>query len=413
MNTASQAASEAQAQGKSRISMGPGALVAAAFIGPGTVTACTLAGANFGYALIWALVFATVATIILQEMTSRLGVVVQQGLGTALLSMSDNKIIRAFIVGLIVFALYVGNAAYEAGNLAGAALGADAMLDFLGYKAAIVLIALISALLLLTGTYKRIERVLIVLVLIMALCFLLNMLIVRPNIPRLLAGLVPRVPDKALFTTIALIGTTIVPYNLFLHAAAAKERWHSAKDLRESRIDAGVSIGLGGVISILIVATAASSLFAKGLEVKNAADMALQLEPTFGTLSKVLMAGGLFAAGLTSAICAPMATGYAVSEVLRLKGGVSSKGFRVIAMSVILVGTVVSFLGIKPVTIIMIAQIANGLLLPIVAVFLLVAMNKKKLLGMYVNGRVTNMLGIVVVLVALGLGLRLIIRVFT
>ena len=315
---------------KISFSIGPGAIVAAAFIGPGTVTACTLAGANFGYALIWALVFATLATIVLQEMTSRLGVIAQQGLGTALLSMSENKVIQSLIVGLVIVALYIGNAAYEAGNLAGAALGIQGMVEFVNFRVAIIVISLVSAVFLLTGTYKRIEQLMIFLVMIMALAFFVNIIIVRPGIGDILGGLVPRVPEKGLLTTIALIGTTIVPYNLFLHSAACKERWNRPEQMHASRVDAGFSIGLGGLISIMILATAASSLFGKGLEVKSAADMAMQLEPVFGKLSRILMATGLFAAGLTSAICAPMATGYAVSEVLRLKGGVSSTGFRII-----------------------------------------------------------------------------------
>ena len=102
---------------------GPGALIAAAFIGPGTVTACTLAGANYGYTLLWALLFATVATIILQEMSARLGLVTQQGLGETLRIMLSQSIWKWPLFGLVIVALYLGNAAYEAGNLSGAALG--------------------------------------------------------------------------------------------------------------------------------------------------------------------------------------------------------------------------------------------------------------------------------------------------
>ena len=107
--------------------LGPGVLVAAAFIGPGTVTACTLAGANYGYALLWALLFATLATIILQEMSARLGTVTQQGLGETLVTELENSAFKWPLVGLLLFALYGGNAAYEAGNLAGGALGIEAI----------------------------------------------------------------------------------------------------------------------------------------------------------------------------------------------------------------------------------------------------------------------------------------------
>ncbi|GGD17463.1 Nramp family divalent metal transporter [Aquisalinus flavus] len=398
---------------KNRSLLGPGALVTAAFIGPGTVTACTLAGANFGYALIWALVFATVATIILQEMAARLGVVSRQGLGTALMTMTDNPVLRWLMAGLVLSALFVGNAAYEAGNLSGAALGVQAALDDkqIPFEITIVAIALVAAVLLVSGHYKRIERVLIGLVLVMAVCFVATAVIVRPDLGAILSGMKPSVPDGSLLTAVALIGTTIVPYNLFLHAAASRERWADPTSLGAARADVGISIGFGGLISILIVSTAASGLFATGLEVETAGDMAQQLEPVFGPLAQVFMAAGLFAAGLTSAITAPMATGYAVSEIFGWKGGVSGSGFRLVALTVIIIGAVVGFFGIKPVNVIVFAQLANGLLLPIIAIFLLVTMNRKKLLGVHTNGLVTNLLGGLVVLVSVGLGLRLILRV--
>ncbi|MEL7130284.1 MAG: divalent metal cation transporter, partial [Pseudomonadota bacterium] len=110
-----------------KLSIGPGALVAAAFIGPGTVTACTLAGANFGFALVWALVFATAATIILQSMAARLGVVARLGLGEAMMKGAGQPWLKIATAGLVLGALLVGNAAYEAGNLAGGALGLDAI----------------------------------------------------------------------------------------------------------------------------------------------------------------------------------------------------------------------------------------------------------------------------------------------
>ena len=397
---------------KKRAAIGPGALVAAAFIGPGTVTACTLAGAGFGYQLIWALVFATLATIILQEMAARLGVVSRMGLGTALLSTSGNPALRWAVAALVIAALYIGNAAYEAGNLSGAALGVQAALDRSGFpfEITIVAIALIAGVLLVSGQYRRIEMVLIGLVVVMAICFVVTAIIVRPDMGAMLAGLRPSIPENGLVTTMALIGTTIVPYNLFLHAAAARQRFDGPEALPAARVDIGVSIGLGGLISILIVATAASGLFAAGLEVDSGGDMARQLEPAFGATAKWFMAAGLFAAGLTSSITAPMATGYAVSELFRLKGGVEGTAFRLIALSVIVIGALVGFFGIQPVSVIVFAQIANGLLLPVIAVFLIIAMNRSDLLGRHVNGLATNLLGGAVVLVATGLGLRLILK---
>ena len=391
--------------------IGPGALIAAAFIGPGTVTACTLAGANYGYTLLWALLFATVATIILQEMSARLGLVTQQGLGETLRIMLNQSVWKWPLFSLIMVALYLGNAAYEAGNLSGAALGIQALTDERRslYRISVIVISLLAGILLWRGSYKQIERMLLVLVAIMALAFIATFISVGPDLTALFKGLTtPNIPDGSLLTVIALIGTTVVPYNLFLHASAVKAKWSSINDLKHARADTATAIGLGGLITILIASTAAASIFGSGLNISGAGDMATQLEPLFGSLSKTMLGMGFFAAGLSSSITAPLATAYALTEILGIKGGTSSRVFKLIALSVIFSGASFALTGIKPISIILTAQFANGLLLPIIAMFLLVVMNQKKQLGQYVNKWLGNTLGAIVVIVTAGLGIRLI-----
>ena len=388
-------------------------MVTAAFIGPGTVTACTLAGASFGYALLWALVFATFATIVLQEMAARLGVVTQKGLGETLAELLQSSVWKWPLVILVGLALYLGNAAYQAGNLSGAALGVSAIAGegTAAFSLSVIAIALLAAALLLAGSYRAIERVLLALVALMALAFVATFAIVGPDLLALGKGLVtPAIPEGALLTVIALIGTTVVPYNLFLHSTAVRNRWSGPQDLPAARADTVIAIGLGGLIALLIVSTAAASLFAAGIEAENAADMARQFEPLFGAGSKYLLGAGLFAAGLTSAITAPLATGYAMSEILRLGAGQDSRAFRLIALSVIAIGAGIALAGIRPVQIIVTAQFANGLLLPIIAGFLLWVVNRREVLGSHANGWLANLLGFGVVLVAAGLGLRLVLR---
>ncbi|MBU2604887.1 MAG: Nramp family divalent metal transporter [Alphaproteobacteria bacterium] len=397
-----------------KLPIGPGALVAAAFIGPGTVTACTLAGANFGFALVWALVFATLATIILQDMAARLGVMGRVGLGEALVSGTGNIFLKWGAAGLVLTALALGNAAYEAGNLSGGALGLEAIVGEGIETRRIIVLALASmaGAVLVFGRYQLIQRLLVALVIVMSLAFAGSAILVRPDIGAMLYGLVPRVPEGGLLTSIALIGTTIVPYNLFLHAASAREHWPDAtpQALAEAQTDTRVSVGLGGLISILILTTAASSLFANGQQVSSAADMAGAIAPTYGEAARYLVGIGLFAAGLTSSITAPLATAYALSEIAGKPR--SGKLFKGVAFAILLIGTAVALIGYKPISIILVAQVANGILLPVVAIFLLVAMNRRSLLGDRVNGPIANLLGGVVILITLGLGLRLVLRAF-
>ena len=395
-----------------KIDLGPGVLVAAAFIGPGTVTACTLAGANFGFALVWALVFATASTIILQDMAARLGVGARLGLGEALIETARGPVSKWLIGGLVFAALVIGNCAYEGGNIAGGALGLDAVLSEAspGQNMLVLAIAVFAGVAVLIGRYAILERILIGLVLIMSLAFILSALVTRPDFSALLSGLIPQIPETGLLTAIALIGTTIVPYNLFLHAAAARKKWQTASKLEVARKDSAFSIGLGGLVSILILATAASSLFQSGLEISNAADMALAIEPAFDAAGRYLVGIGLFAAGLTSAITAPMATAYALSELLGKTEKDSAWIFRGTALFVVVIGATISLLGIRPVSMILIAQYANGLLLPIIATFLLIVMNRKDLLGQHVNSLTANLFGSAIVLITFGLGLRSILR---
>ena len=399
-----------------KLSLGPGTLVAAAFIGPGTVTAATVAGANTGFALVWVLVFATLATIIFQEMAARLGVIGRLGLGEAMVSGLDFAPLKWTLIALVLCALFVGNAAYEAGNIAGGALGLDALFGASAEAAStghVLVIGIIAGGLLLWGKYKVLERALISLVILMSLAFTASFITVRPDLGAFFGGLVPTIPDGELLRVIALIGTTIVPYNLFLHAAAARDRWaNGAADLSEAIGDTRLSIGLGGLVSIFILSTAAATLFANGVTVTSAGEMALALEPIAGERARILIGLGLFAAGLTSAITAPMATAYAVTELVPAFGKNKPVAFRAIALCILAIGLFVSLLGIKPIQLILFAQMTNGLLLPIIAGFLLFAMNRKGLLGAHVNGPVANILGGGVLLITLLLGARLVLRTF-
>jgi Mn2+/Fe2+ NRAMP family transporter len=178
------------------------------------------------------------------------------------------------------------------------------------------------------------------------------------------------------------------------------------------RFDARLSIGLGGAVSILVLSTAAASLFGTGIVIASAGDMARQLEPAFGAAAAWLIAIGLFAAGLSSAMTAPLATGFAAAELFGFPSDPAATKFRLVAGTVLLAGAIVAVTGAKPVEIIVFAQIANGMLLPVIAGFLLYAANSKKLLGAHANGKLANAAGMLVTLVAAMLGLRGVLRAF-
>ncbi|WP_116364992.1 Nramp family divalent metal transporter [Parahaliea mediterranea] len=386
---------------------GPGLLVTAAFIGPGTITTASSAGAHFGFALLWALLFSLFATIVLQEMAARLGLVTRAGLAEALRSYFHSPILGRAAVLLVVAAVGFGNAAYEAGNIAGAAL-ALALVSPAGNGLWAVVIGLAAAALLYSGRYRVLESALIVLVLLMSAVFLLTAWKVAPAPAAMLEGMLkPTLPPGSIMTVIALVGTTVVPYNLFLHANAVREKWPASlptgQALREARWDTGLSIGVGGLITLAILSTAAVAFFGTGAAYTSES-LALQLEPLLGTWARYVFAAGLFAGGLTSAITAPLAAAFAVCGALGWRNELNATGFRLVCLLVLATGTAFAAFGSKPLAAILFAQVANGFLLPIVAVFLLVVMNQRKLLGEFTNGPLANLLGALVVAVAFGLG---------
>lgn len=394
---------------------GPGLLVAAAFIGPGTVTTASVAGASFGYALLWALLFSILATAILQEMSARLGLVTRRGLAQALRETLAGHWYGKAAVVLVVAAIGLGNAAYEAGNITGAGLGLQSIS---GVSASVwsLVVGAAAGILLASGRYRAIERVLIALVLLMSTVFLLTFLMIRPPMGVLLEGMFrPTLPAGSLLTAIALIGTTVVPYNLFLHASAVQEKWAAdvplEDSLRAARVDSGMSIGLGGLITLAIMSTSAAAFFATGGPV-SAANIAQQLEPVLGASARYFFALGLFAAGLSSAVAAPLAAAYAVCGALGWDQGMASARFRMVWVAVLGCGVLFAVIGTRPLAAILFAQAANGFLLPVCAVFLLLVMNSRGQLGEYRNGLLSNLLGAAVVLVTLGLGGLKLLQVF-
>ncbi|NOR12505.1 MAG: divalent metal cation transporter, partial [Candidatus Aminicenantes bacterium] len=235
--------------------------------------------------------------------------------------------------------------------------------------------------------------------------FLATAIIMRPDIGAVLRGFLPSFPKNSLLFILALVGTTVVPYNLFLHSSAVKEKWKSTASLKDVRRDLLFSISLGGLISVSIVVTSAMAFYTQGISVESGAQMATQLQPLFGSVANVLFGIGFFAAGISSAVTAPYAAAYASSGVLGWKEGHKSKKFQTVWLGVILVGFTVSLFNFSPIVVIVFAQVTNGLILPVASIFLLIVLNSRRILGDAVNTWKQNVLGTVIVAVVSLLGL--------
>ncbi len=390
--------------------IGPGILVAAAFVGPGTITVCTLAGVRFGYSLLWAVLLSVLATIILQEMSGRIGVVSQNGLVDVIKDELKNKWIKNTVVGMVLLAILVGNTAYEAGNIGGATLGLEGLFGAEGLSTFYpLIIGGFAFLLLWYSGYKTLEKVFVALVGLMGICFVVAALITKPSIGAIANGLfMPSLPEGSLLTVIALVGTTVVPYNLFLHASLVKEKWTSKEDLQAVKWDTVISIALGGLVSMAILITASAASIN---DVTNVMDLAKGLEPLFGKAAIYFMAVGLLAAGITSAITAPLAAAFVASSCLGWKGGMRNPKFKLVWAVILVFGVFFLSFDIKPIQIIQFAQVANGILLPVMAILLLWIVNRKSVMGEHGNSLFQNILGFVIVGFSIFLGVKSILKV--
>jgi len=379
-------------------------IIAAAFIGPGTVTTAAAAGASHGYALVWALALSVLATLVLQEAAARLTIVSGRNLGEAIRESFRGRPSGPLVVLLVLGAIVLGNAAYEAGNILGGTAGAVLGTDLSPHLVTLA-IGTVAGLLLWTGTPRMVAHVLALTVAAMGVAFLTGAVLLAPPPGELLTGLaLPRLPAGSGLLVLGLVGTTVVPYNLFLGSGLA-----GGQTLRELRFGLSIAVILGGVISMAVLVVGAAVPGELTFEA-----LAEALTGALGPGGRTLLAVGLFAAGFSSATTAPLAAAITARSLFGHAGGRwRSDGWRYRSVwgGVLLVGIGFGLAQVRPVPAIILAQALNGVLLPFAAVFLLLAVNDRRLMGeRALNGPVANLLTIAIVAAAVVLGTSGIVR---
>ena len=375
-------------------------VISAAFIGPGTVTTATSAGAQYGLSLLWTMVFAIIACIILQEGVARINIVGNLSLGQAIVQQFGNSGSKSFIGAGLTIAVVLGCAAYEAGNILGAVSGI-ALTTEINTRLATIAIVIIAFILLYTNRFNVLTSFLAAIIGIMGLSLLVVAFTLDIDAKQVLTGLsVPTIPHGAELLTLGLIGTTVVPYNLFLGSRLAK-----SQELKTMRQGLTLSVILGGLISIslILIGSKVTGTF-------NFVSVAAAISRATGPWATYFFAFGLFAAGLTSAITAPWAASIALTSTLQLEP--TAKAFKATWMVVLLTGLVFGISQVKPIPIIIMAQAANGILLPFLAVAILLVLNNKTIMQNQVNKLAGN-LGLLAVIWITGiLGLINILKAF-
>ena len=388
------------------IRLGPGVMVAAAFVGPGTVTTASVAGASSGIALLWAILVSVVATIVLQELALRSALSTNEDLAPLIRQFGHARGWGIPVALLVVASIGLGNAAYQSGNLAGAALGLTHATR-VAFTQAVIVIGAIAAVLILLDRYRLLERIMIALVALMAGVLMSLAIACLPELAAAQAQVAAIKSATDMTVVLALIGTTVVPYNLFLHATAVRRRWQGVAlvtALREARLESAIAIIIGGAVTAAIVVVA--TVVIAGDTSQNALDALLAgIDRRFPNVGSWAMGLGLFAAGLTSAIAAPVAAGWAVCGVMGWPSAAGSRPFKAVALSVLAIGLLFALVSARPVGLIVLAQATNAVLLPVIAVLLLVIVNSTLVPETYRNGwrrnaLVAGVIALVVVLAA-------------
>ncbi|MFB6279914.1 MAG: Nramp family divalent metal transporter [Salinibacter sp.] len=351
-------------------------ILSAAFIGPGTVTTAASAGAEFGYGLLWALAFSVVACIVLQEASARLTLATGHSLGASIQNHFGGRPWGRVVTGTVVGSIILGCAAYEAGNILGAVEGVR--LIYGGATTGYTLLSGLGAgLLLWFGTTRVVAHVLGVVVAFMGGCFLTTAILLDPPVMALLKGsIVPQFPEGSGVLILALIGTTVVPYNLFLGAGVSE-----GQTIREMRWSLPVAITLGGIVSLSVLVVGAA--MADAFTFRALAD---QLTRQLGDGAAYLLGLGLYAAGFSSAITASMAaalTAKGLAEDGAEDPAWQEDGtkYRAVWGAVLVTGVGFGGAQVQPVPAILLAQALNGVILPVVAIYLLLMVNSAADLG--------------------------------
>ena len=373
--------------------LGPGVITGFAGNEAGGVTTYSSVGAQFGYSLLWLLPVASIGLGVIQEMCSRMGLVTGQGLSDLI---RERFGVRWTILAMVVLIIANGT------NVVAEYAGIAASVELLGVPRiiSVPLAALAVWTLVVFFSYRFVERVLFVLVLAF-LAYPISVFILKPDWPVVMSGFIPSIPTSpsALVFALALVGTTITPYLLFYMQASVVDKGVDRQSTTYARVDVFLGAALAGLFAFFIIIVTGTVLYPAGIQVSSAEAAAQALVPLAGASAGLLFAIGLCGASLLGAVVMPLSTSYAICEAFGWESGIS-KNFReapvfmsLFTLLLVLGAVVVLIPGISLIPLIISAQIANGILLPIVLVFIVRLATDRRLMGEAVNGRVTTILG--------------------
>lgn len=388
-------------------------VISAAFIGPGTVTTATKAGVFFHYDLMWTMLFSIFACLLLQEASARIAIFSGMNLGEAIAKHFEGRSSRFVILSAIIIAIILGSAAYETGNILGSVEGLRFVFRDIDPRIFVLIIGVFAFVAFRLKSIRSIAQVLGSFVYLMGFAFLITAFFAKPDISEVIKGsFIPKVPDVpgAGILILGIIGTTVVPYDLFLGSGIVDK----TQTMKDARIGLSVAIILGGIISMSIMTVGSSITEGWSADaisnIKFNFDLmkdGLYLNSYINDYAVYIFGFGMFAAGLTSAITAPLASAITARSMFNKnpkKWTSNSFYFVLVTSGILLTGMTFGFLQIKPVPAIIVAQAFNGLILPFISIFMLIIINNPVVMKKRLNSHLGNVLMSVVVWITLLIG---------
>jgi Mn2+/Fe2+ NRAMP family transporter len=390
--------------------LGPGIITGSVDNDAGGITTYSVAGAIYGYGLIWTLIPSFIVLIVIQEMNARMGIVTGKGLADLIRENAGIRITFFIFIGLLLSG--IGNTTTEFAGVAGS-------MEVFGVNKyiSVPVVAILVWILVVKGTYKIAERIFLIFSLSL-LTYVVSAIMGKPDWKEIGTAIIHphvEVSTRSMTMVIALVGTTIAPWMQFYMQSSVIEKGLKMKNYKYTLADIVVGCIVTVVVAFFIMVACASTLHPNGIEIIAAKDAALSLRPLAGNLASQVFAFGLFIASIFSATILPLATAFFVCEAFGFEAGLDkkwdeAKEFYILYTGILIVSAIIILIPNAPLIPISIwSQVINGILLPVVLLCMMLLINKKKIMGAYVNKSATNIIGWSAVVILIGLSAALLI----
>jgi len=371
--------------------MGPGIITANIDNDASGITTYSVAGARFGYSLLWTLIPTTIALVVIQEMIGRMGVITGKGLSDLIRENYGVKTTFFMMIGLLIA---------NFGNTVADFAGWAASMEILGFtKYIMVPLGAITIWILVTKGSYRIVEIILLYACIIFIGYIISGVMAKPDWNTVVKQtFLPKLQwnSEYVMMSIAIIGTTITPWMQFYLQSSIAEKGISKEHYKASRLDVVIGCSMTNIISFFIIVTCGTLLFPYGIRINEASEAALALRPLAGDYASLIFAISLANASLLGAIIVPLATAYYICEAMGWEAGVN-KTFKdapqfmwIYTLTIVLASLLVLIPGAPLVFLMVLSAVINGLLLPFVIVFAILLINNKKLMGEFTNSKIYN-----------------------